>query len=180
MPDVAILPGCAVDPCYVAAALGGHRKPGRQSRLRAIATGLTLVALASSLAACGGGSSADSNEKAGTYQVKVTAAQFPTKQRLGQTSLLQIGIRNTGKKIVPAIAVTLSIAGKAGRPHRCPSPSTIPSPNSPSPTDPSGSSPKAFPSLLAQKDPAAAPPRTTRPLISARSSRAPAWKESGS
>ncbi len=73
------------------------------------------MALASSLAACGGGSSADSNEKAGSYQVRVTGAQFPTKQRLGQTSLLQIGIRNTGKKTVPAIAVTLSIAGKPGQ-----------------------------------------------------------------
>ena len=54
------------------------------------------------------------NEAAGTYRVKVTAAKFPTDQHLGQTSLLRIGVRNTGEKTVPAVAVTISIAGKEG------------------------------------------------------------------
>ena len=35
--------------------------------------------------------SSDSNEAAGTYQVEVTEASFPTEQRLGQTSLLKLG-----------------------------------------------------------------------------------------
>jgi hypothetical protein len=95
--------------------LGGNRKPGRHSRLRALAAGLSLVAVSVSVAACGGGSSADSNEPAGTYQVKVTKAEFPAQQRLGQTSLLRIGARNTGKKTVPGLTVTLSIAGKEGQ-----------------------------------------------------------------
>jgi hypothetical protein len=73
------------------------------------------VAVAALLAACGGGASSDANEAAGTYQVKVTAASFPTEQRLGQTSLLQLGIRNSGDKTVPALAVTVTIAGDAGR-----------------------------------------------------------------
>jgi hypothetical protein len=72
------------------------------------------VIAAGSLAACGESSSSDSNEKAGTYTVKVVKAEFPTKQRLGQTSLLRLGIRNEGENTVPAVAVTISIAGEAG------------------------------------------------------------------
>jgi hypothetical protein len=95
--------------------LGGHRKPGRHSRLRASGAGLAFVALASALAACGGESSSDSNEQAGTYRVRVVNSAFPTRQRLGQTSQLRIGVRNTGRKTVPAVAVSISIAGRAGR-----------------------------------------------------------------
>jgi hypothetical protein len=66
-----------------------------------------------SLAACGE-SSSDSNEPAGTFHVKVTRASFPTSQRLGQTSLLTLGIRNSGRKTVPALTVTFTVAGKEG------------------------------------------------------------------
>jgi len=72
------------------------------------------VAVAALLAACGG-SSSDANQPAGTFHVKVVTAQFPTEQRLGQTSLLRIGVRNTGQKAVPALTVTASIAGKQGQ-----------------------------------------------------------------
>ncbi|MDX6627281.1 MAG: hypothetical protein QOE56_2270 [Solirubrobacterales bacterium] len=72
------------------------------------------MAVAALLAACGGESSSDSNEAAGTYRVQVTEASFPTKQRLGQTSLLQLGVRNSGEKTIPALTVTISIAGKEG------------------------------------------------------------------
>jgi hypothetical protein len=67
------------------------------------------------VAACGSESSSDANEAAGTYQVKVTKAEFPAKQGLGQTSLMRIGVRNTGKKTVPALTVTISIAGREGQ-----------------------------------------------------------------
>jgi hypothetical protein len=67
------------------------------------------------LAACGGESSSDANEPAGTYDVRVTHASFPTEQRLGQTTLMQLGVRNTGKKTLPALTVTVSIAGKEGQ-----------------------------------------------------------------
>jgi hypothetical protein len=73
------------------------------------------VAVAALLAACGGESSSDANQPAGTYDVRVTDASFPTEQRLGQTSLLQLGVRNTGKKALPALTVTISIAGKEGQ-----------------------------------------------------------------
>jgi hypothetical protein len=71
------------------------------------------VAVAALLGACGG-SSSDANEQAGTYHLKVTAASFPTEQDLGQTSLLRLGIRNTGHKALPTLAVTISLAGKQG------------------------------------------------------------------
>jgi hypothetical protein len=72
------------------------------------------VAVAALLAACGGPSS-DANQASGTFQVKVTEASFPTEQRLGQTSLLRLGVRNSGKKTVPALTVTISVAGREGQ-----------------------------------------------------------------
>jgi hypothetical protein len=66
------------------------------------------------LGACGE-SSSDADQPAGNYDVKVTRASFPTEQHLGQTSLMQLAFRNTGKKTVPALAVTISIAGKDGQ-----------------------------------------------------------------
>lgn len=73
------------------------------------------VALALSITACGEESSSDANEAAGAYRVKVTRASFPTRQRLGQTSLMRLGIRNTGRKTIPALTVNISIAGKEGQ-----------------------------------------------------------------
>jgi hypothetical protein len=73
------------------------------------------VAVAALLAACGGESSSDANQPAGTYDVRVTNAAFPTEQRLGQTSLMHLGVRNTGKKPLPTLTVTISIAGKEGQ-----------------------------------------------------------------
>lgn len=71
------------------------------------------------LAACGE-SSSDSNEPAGTFQMKVTGASFPGHQVVGQTSLMKIDVRNTGKKIVPALTVTVNIEGKEGEAARIP------------------------------------------------------------
>jgi hypothetical protein len=72
------------------------------------------VALVVGLAACGDESSSDSNEAAGTYPVKVVTAEFPAKQRLGETTLLRLGVRNTGHKTLPALTVTISVGGKEG------------------------------------------------------------------
>ncbi len=47
--------------------------------------------------------------------MKVTKATFPSRQRLGQTSLMRIAVRNTGQNRVPAAAITVSLAGKEGR-----------------------------------------------------------------
>jgi len=67
------------------------------------------------MVACGGGESADSNEPAGTYSVKVTSASLPAHQPIGSTALMELGIRNTGTKTVPALIVNVSIAGNKGQ-----------------------------------------------------------------
>lgn len=72
------------------------------------------MAVAALLGACGEGESSDANERAGTYEVRVTEASFPTEQQLGQTSLLRIGVRNGGDKALPSLAVTLTVGGKQG------------------------------------------------------------------
>jgi len=75
-----------------------------------------LAALAVSANACGGDEpSSDANEPAGKYTVEVASAEFPSRQVLGQTSLLRLGIRNTGRQTVPALAVSISIAGREGQ-----------------------------------------------------------------
>jgi hypothetical protein len=81
--------------------------------------GSAVLAMAALLAACGG-SSSDSNEKAGTYKVAVTDASFPTKQAIGQTTLMKIGVENTGEETVPALTVTVNIQGKDGEDARIP------------------------------------------------------------
>ena len=60
-----------------AAALRGTGRHSRRTRLRATATGVAAVAVAALLAACGGESSSDANEPAGTYDVRVTEAELP-------------------------------------------------------------------------------------------------------
>ena len=91
----------------------GTGRHSRNTRLQAIATGLAALAAAAVLGACGSSASSD-DEPGGTFHVKVTEASFPAQQKLGQTALLQLGIRNTGKHTVPALAVTFTIAGKEG------------------------------------------------------------------
>lgn len=90
----------------------GTGRHSRRTRLQAIATGFAALAAAALLGACGGGSS--DNEPTGTFHVKVTEATFPTAQKLGQTALLKLAVRNTGKRPVPALTVSFTIAGKQG------------------------------------------------------------------
>ncbi len=75
--------------------------------------GSAVLAMAGLLAACGG-SSSDSNEQAGNYKVQVTDASFPSRQVVGQTSLMKIDVKNAGKKTVPALIVTVNVEGKEG------------------------------------------------------------------
>lgn len=47
--------------------------------------------------------------------MKVVRAEFPAKQQLGETTLLRLGVRNTGHRTLPALTVTISVGGKEGR-----------------------------------------------------------------
>ena len=67
------------------------------------------------LVACGDDSSSDGDEASGEFSVKVVTAEFPTEQRLGETVLLRLGVRNTGERAVPALTMTISVGGRAGR-----------------------------------------------------------------
>lgn len=96
---------------------GGYRTDrGRRSRRGALAAGIVALAAAVSLAACGGGEgSADSNEAAGAYRVKVVKAEFPGEQRLGETTLLRLGVRNTGHSTLPSLTVSITGGSKQSR-----------------------------------------------------------------
>jgi hypothetical protein len=106
--------------CYVRAALGGFARQAARSRSRVLATGGLAMALALFAAGCGEGASSNGDDAAGDYLLKVTSAEFPTKQELGQTSLLRLGLRNTGRKTVPALSVSFTIAGRKGRASNLP------------------------------------------------------------
>lgn len=68
-----------------------------------------------SLSACGGdSSSSDTNEPEGAYPVAVTDASFPAAQLVGQTYLMKLGIRNSGRRTIPALTVTVSVKGREG------------------------------------------------------------------
>ncbi len=67
----------------------------------------TAGAAALLISACGGGGRQDAAETKGKFQVQVSSAKFPTSQRLAQRTDLVIKVRNTGRKTIPDIAITL-------------------------------------------------------------------------
>jgi hypothetical protein len=65
-----------------------------------------LSALA--LAACGGGARQDAKEPEGKFPVQITKSEFPNRQRLAETSALELGVKNTGDETIPDLAITIS------------------------------------------------------------------------
>ncbi len=60
------------------------------------------------LTACGsGGPRQDAQEPKGKFPVAVDVASFPASQTLSQHTQLTIAVRNTGRKTIPDIAVTI-------------------------------------------------------------------------
>jgi hypothetical protein len=100
---------------------GAVRETGsqfRRARRTSFGVGLVAVSLtALALGACGGGGERqDVDEPAGKFPVKIVTSSFPTRQRLAETSLLRLGVRNTGSKQVPALAITISLNKNAVHP----------------------------------------------------------------
>jgi hypothetical protein len=58
-------------------------------------------------AACGGGASQSADEPSGTYRVAIVRSSFPVRQRVAAPTRLVIDVRNTGRKTVPDVAVTV-------------------------------------------------------------------------
>jgi hypothetical protein len=65
------------------------------------------VLAALGLAACGSGARQDASEPSGHFGVDVTAASFPSTQRLSEHTHLVLTVRNTGSKTIPNIAATI-------------------------------------------------------------------------
>jgi hypothetical protein len=136
--------------------LRGTGRHSRRTRLQAIATGLAALAAAALLGACGGGDSSAQAEASGTFHVKVTEAEFPALQRLGQTSILQLGLRNTGKRTVPGLTVSFTIKGKQGEGSSLPFGISVPQPEVAQPDRPVWVLSATYPRLFGSSDPGGA------------------------
>ena len=113
--------------------------------------------MAALLAACGGGGgSGGGDEPTGTFHVKVTEASFPTLQRLGQTSLLRLGIRNTGDRTVPGLTVSFTIKGQEGEDSSLPFAVSDPQPELAQPDRPVWVLAATYPRLHGSSDPGGA------------------------
>lgn len=75
-----------------------------------------MLGLAATGCGGGGGERQDESEPTGRFPVRIVTSSFPTRQRLAQTSLLRIGVQNTGSKPVPSLAVTISLDKNAIHP----------------------------------------------------------------
>jgi len=58
-------------------------------------------------AACGGGARQGADEPSGTYRVAIVRSSFPVRQHVAAPARLVIDVRNTGRKTVPDVAVTV-------------------------------------------------------------------------
>jgi hypothetical protein len=81
-----------------------HRLRGAP-RLLVPITAFAAIALGAS--ACGDEPRQDADEPSGNFPVEVTAAKFPTDQRLAETADLQLDVSNVGDDTVPDLAVTI-------------------------------------------------------------------------
>jgi hypothetical protein len=69
------------------------------------------VALLCALAAAGcGDERQDANAPSGQFDLDVTTASFPAKQRIAESSTLKLQVENTGDRAVPDLAVTVETA----------------------------------------------------------------------
>ena len=102
-------------PWYVQRGLRG-RGDTRQAGHGRFRAGLAALAASFLLSACGGGEGRqDADEPGGTYTVEVVTSEFPTRQSLADRTQLRIGVRNTGNRPIPNLAMTVSLAGPEGR-----------------------------------------------------------------
>jgi hypothetical protein len=136
--------------------LRGTGRHSRHTRLQAIAIGLAALAAAVMLGACGGGDSSAADEPSGTFKVEVTDASFPALQRLGQTSLLHLAIRNSGDRTIPGLTVSFTIKGQQGEDSSLPFGYSDPGPEIAQPDRPVWVLAATYPRLLGSSDPGGA------------------------
>jgi len=76
--------------------------------------GLVVALCSAGIIACGGGERQDEDEPEGEFPVQIVNAEFPTKQRLAQTSRLTISVSNTGDETIPDLALTVFTTREEG------------------------------------------------------------------
>ena len=74
--------------------------------LRLIAAAAAAVVVLGT-AACGGVANQGADEPSGTYRVAIVRSSFPARQHVAAPTRLVIDVRNTGRKTVPDVAVTV-------------------------------------------------------------------------
>ena len=135
--------------------MGGHGTQVLGHRLRAALALALPAALALALASCGGESS-DANEPEGTYRVAVGEASFATEQQIGQTYLLDLSVRNSGDKTVPALTVSFKIKGAEGAGSTLPFGIRDPQPGLAQPDRPVWVLAEHYPKLVGSSEPGGA------------------------
>jgi hypothetical protein len=76
-----------------------------------IVFGLLTTVMCLGLAACGGGSEPqDADEPRGEFPTEVVKSKFPNRQRLAETTDLELEVENTGDETIPNLAVTIFTA----------------------------------------------------------------------
>ncbi len=83
---------------------GRHRLRGARA---SIAAGTAALALTWGVSACGGGERQDVTEPSGNFPVQVAKAKFPKRQKLVETSNVELKIKNVGEGTIPDLAVTI-------------------------------------------------------------------------
>ena len=66
-----------------------------------------VAALAVLLVAGCGGTRQDAAERPGAYRIAIVRSSFPARQRIARPAFLVIEVRNTGKRTIPDVAVTV-------------------------------------------------------------------------
>jgi hypothetical protein len=84
------------------------RKP-RLGAVARIAIALIVLGTSAGLSACGGGERQDVNEPSGNFPVDVSEAKFPNRQRLAETTNLELALKNIGDEQIPELAVTIFV-----------------------------------------------------------------------
>jgi ABC-type glycerol-3-phosphate transport system substrate-binding protein len=73
-----------------------------------LATCVAALSAAAFATGCGGGQRQDANEPSGTFKVDVVTASFSPKQRLADSAVMRIVVRNADAKTIPNVAVTVT------------------------------------------------------------------------
>lgn len=91
-----------------------------------------------------------------TYPMAIVTSEFPTRQRLAERTQLRIGVRNSGDRPIPDVAVTISLAGEVGRNSLEPFSIRVPDENLAVPDRPVWILEAGFPRLEGADEPAGA------------------------